>query len=519
MYLIDINKYRSNFRSEESFENFIRDEVNPRFAKLARMIKCDIALTKDNKTYFSKVKKEDVIKWIQKPENNEKKLRDLSIGLYSQSTHYRRLINYFAHMNINSAYSLEQYKITINYEDINAKTYKKAYEDHLSLLDVMNIPHEYKKIQEALWTVGVFYGYEKKADNSYFIKKLDPDFCRINGMVDGSYVYQFNFSYFDTHLGELQSYPPEFKSKYDNYKDGKDKKKTGCRTQAVDDYQWQDISPEYSICMKLDETIDYIAPPFIGLFLDIYDIQDYKELKKASEELQNYGLFIGKIPLNQKSDNPDEFLLSLDTAIDFGNKFSSSLPDQVGFALSVFDTVEYSRMADSASKEKNSVSEAEKALWDASGVNQNMFSGEAKTEGTLAFSVRTDESDSSSVNRQFERWVNRKFKYEFENRKWLFAFKMLDVTIFNYKEKFSQYKQSVEKGSPYKLEMMACLGHTPSSVIGKSYIETEILNLNELWIPPMQSSVMSGNSENAPNRPTKEDVNNGNAPSSGQDGE
>jgi len=514
--MVDLDRFRSQFRTTEEYDEFC-DKVSNKFVKLAKMIKSDMAIRKDTKTYFTKVKKEEVIKWIQKPENYEKQLRDLFIGMYTQSTHFRRLVNYFAHMGVDSAYSLEQYKVSLDTSKINKRTFKKVYEDHLSLLDVMSIEHEYKKIKEQLWITGIYYGYERKTENSYFIKMLDPDYCRINGIIDGCYVYQFNFAYFDSRLEELESFPIEFKTKYDNYRKGKDTTSRG-RNKSVDDYQWQDVSPENSICMKLDETIDYIAPPFTGLILDIYDIQDYKELKKAKEELQNYGLFIGKIPLNDKSGNPDEFLLSLDTAIEFGNKFSSSLPDQVGFALSVYSDVTYEKMADSASQDKNSVSEAEKALWDAAGVNQNMFSGEAKTEGTLAFSVKTDESDTFSINRQFERWVNRKFKYEFENRKWLFAFKFLDVTIYNYKEKFAQYKQAVEKGAPYKIELMGCLGHTPSSVIGKSFLESEVLDLNSLWIPPMQSSVMSGSSDNVPNRPTKEDTDNGTAPSSGTDG-
>jgi hypothetical protein len=193
------------------------------------------------------------------------------------------------------------------------------------------------------------------------------------------------------------------------------------------------------------------------------------------------------------------------------------LPDQIGFALSVFSDVQYEKMADSASQDKNSVSEAEKALWDAAGVNQNMFSGEAKTEGTLAYSVKTDESDTFSINRQFERWVNRKFKYEFENRKWLFRFQFLDVTIYNYIEKFSQYKQSVTLGAPYVLEMMSCLGHSPSATIGKTYIQNDVLGLIDKMIPPMQSSVMSGNS-NENGRPSKQDTDNGNTPNSGKDG-
>src|SRR5690606_36045950 len=110
--------------------------------------------------------------------------------------------------------------------------------------------------------------------------------------------------------------------------------------------QWQEIDSENTICLKTDETIVYPFPPFAGVFAEVYEIQDYKALKKANSEMQNYALISGKIPMNDKSDTANDVKVTLDTAIEFGNKIVSELPDQVGFMLSVFDDMQLFKLND-----------------------------------------------------------------------------------------------------------------------------------------------------------------------------
>ena len=42
----------------------------------------------------------------------------------------------------------------------------------------------------------VYYGYEIETNDSYFLKSLDPDYCRISGSDDGCIMFDFNFAYF-----------------------------------------------------------------------------------------------------------------------------------------------------------------------------------------------------------------------------------------------------------------------------------------------------------------------------------
>lgn len=460
------------------------DRLNGMYAELARLIKSDMAINQSEKTLFSVYKKEDVIKWIRQPSKYQYQLIELSKFLYGASTHYRRLIGYFADMGVDSAWGLSIYGTSYSKKTMDA--IKFYYNNTLYLIDKMNIPHEYNRIKKSLWTEGIYYGYEYEEEDSYFIKKLNQKYCRINGIEDGAYVFEFDFSYFDSHKYELESASEEFKIKYKRYQD--------CKKDRSSDIsaRWQDLSSNKTICLKFDESLDYTFPPFMGLFLDIYDIQDYKELKKVKEELENYMLIVAKIPLYDKDKEPEQFLLDMDNAIKYGRQIINTVPKEVGFVISPFEKIEAIGVSENSTREKNAVSDAEKSFWDASGVNQNIFSGEATTEGTLQYSVKGDESSLFSINRQFERWVNRKIKKD-QSIKEKFGFYFLDITVYNQKEKIRGYQELVTIGAPVKLELLAASGISPSRVQQKFYIEKDMLDLNKLFEPPLTSNVMSGN--------------------------
>ena len=116
----------------------------------------------------------------------------------------------------------------------------------------------------------------------------------------------------------------------------------------------------------------YPFPPFAGVFAEIYEIQDYKALKKANNEMQNYALISGTIPMNDKSDTANDFKVTLDTAIEFGNKIVSELPDQVGFMLSVFDDMKLFRLNDDKVG-TDKIQEAVSNFWESTGVSKKFI--------------------------------------------------------------------------------------------------------------------------------------------------
>lgn len=449
------------------------------FSQLARAIVQDIDGGGNGSIMFSSFPKDRVITALQNPQKNEKTLRDLSNFLYILSPHYRRLCNYHAEAPLLN-HMISPHKLDI--DKVNVKQFKKAYNDNLNLIENMNIKHEFAKILQIAYREGIFYGYEYETDESYFIQKLNPDNCRISSTEDGVYNYQFNFQYFEMDETKLENYAPEFTTKYNLFKNSKKNRKKG------EDLQWQELESENTICIKTDETIVYPFPPFSGVFSDIYEIEDYKALKKANSEMQNIAILTGTIPMNDKSDVANDFKVTLDTAINFGNQITTQLPDQVGFILSVYDDMKMFKLSDDKVG-TDKVSEAVGNFWNSTGVSKNLFTDGGTTNATVRASVITDEQSVFIMLRQLERWVNRKLKLT--GGKYKFKFELLNVTNQNQAEKVAEELKMAQFGIPNKIRLITSSGVGQQSIEGINYLELDVLGLGELV--PLQSSHTSSN--------------------------
>ena len=153
----------------------------------------------------------------------------------------------------------------------------------------MNIKHEMLKCLQVAVREGVFYGYEYSTDDSYFIQKLDPDYCKISGIEDGVFTFKFDFQYFERDESILDNYANEFRTMYNKYKNSSKLRKAG----KTEDLRWQELNSERSICIKTDETILFPFPPFVGVLQDVYDIQDYKALKRQIVRCRITQLLVG----------------------------------------------------------------------------------------------------------------------------------------------------------------------------------------------------------------------------------
>lgn len=451
------------------------------FSQLARAIVRDLEQNSGSNIMFRNFPKERVIDALQQPQRNEKTLRDLSNFLYILSPHYRRLCTYHAEMPTLSWY-IEPYKFIL--EKINEKQFRKAYNDILFELDNMNIKHEMVKALQVAYREGIFYGYEYKTDDSYFIQKLNADNCRISTIEDGVYNFEFDFQFFETDETRLDNYAPEFTTKYNAYKNSKKARKKG------EDLQWQELDSENSICIKTDETIIYPFPPFAGVFAEIYEIQDYKALKKANNEMQNIALLSGTIPM-KKSEIANDFAVSLDTAIQFGSQINQGLPDQMGFILSVFEDMQLFKLNDDKVG-TDKVEEAVKTFWNSTGVAQNLFTDGGTTNAAIRASLITDEQSVFVMLRQIERWLNRKLKFS-SNKRYKFKLNMLDVTQQNQNEKITSELKVAQFGIPNRLRLIATLGLNQGSIEGMQYLE-EMLGIPSNWIPLSSSHTSNADS-------------------------
>lgn len=71
----------------------------------------------------------------------------------------------------------------LNTDKFSQKPFKAQYSKILKLIEVMNLQHEFTKLLLIAFKEDVFYGYEHTTDDSYFIQKLDLDYCKISSTI------------------------------------------------------------------------------------------------------------------------------------------------------------------------------------------------------------------------------------------------------------------------------------------------------------------------------------------------
>jgi hypothetical protein len=472
--------------TQENPNEFSRGSVVLDFSKLAELVVKD--LNANNNTPFKRYTKDNVIQFLSNPIRYSKQLQGLSAFLYDASPHYRRLINYYAKMATLDHF-VELYGLDTS-KNVNAKTLRNNYQKAVDLVELMNIKHEYGKALVSAWKLGTFYGYEIFTKDSYFLMELPYEFCQISGILDGTFTFSFDVSYFDKNPTQLNMYPKEFQKMYRAYKSGSKPK-------------WQEVDPNKSVCIKINEDIYYDLPPFAGIFPDIFDIANYKSLRLVNTVLGNYKFIVEKIPLRNNSDKNNDFLVDLKTVAMFHNKTANLLPEEIGIFSTPFeiDTIEFSK----DKSDRDGVLEAERDFYSASGTSQLLFNGNKSTQANLTKSITVDETEVFLLLRQIERIVTLKIKNEIKGN-FKFRLRILNNTFFNYKENTEAILKNAQFGLPVKTILCASLGMSPSAVLSMAYLENEVLNLNDYFIPLKSSHTQSGDSgDGEKGRPDKKD--------------
>lgn len=234
---------------------------------------------------------DEVSEALANPSSNEVTLREVARYLFNTNRQFKIAVEYYP--------SIAMYcpvAIPTRVGELKGSTMTNQYTDVTKYLNKLNLPKEFDQVTTVCCLEDVFYGIEFENDETYFIKQLHPDYCRISSMEYGCYNFQFDVTFFDklasndvdtTLLDEYDLYIKGFFSKaYNAYKASNDQK-----------LRWVEVPAQSSICMKWHNELDYLLPPYASIYSDIQDIADYKALSKVSEEQANYKIIGFKIPM------------------------------------------------------------------------------------------------------------------------------------------------------------------------------------------------------------------------------
>lgn len=435
------------------------------------------ATSKKSRSY-SVYTKENIIKWLQSPTSvsNEKSLRDASNYMYLSSMHYNRLLNYYAGL-YTGAYVISP--LGFNSADVK-DNFVKQYRKVSKAIELMNIPTIMREEILIALRDGAFYGVLLSDSNSAFIQTLDPDYCRITSICDGSFLYKVDMTKISS---KLEFYPAEFTKMYNEYL------RTGD--------QWQEVPVEISVCIKADSSlVDYTIPPFAAVMPSLYTIANAEALQETATELKNYKMLSGKIPTDDKG-NP---LMADDVVKKYYAHIANALGENVGLALSPFEFSTFGFENKGGVAEVDDLSNAVANFWSTAGTSGLLHGRENDTSGVAKLAIKNDETYVLGMVQQFERVINRYLKTGFAGST-KFKISILPTTVFNKEEYLKYYKDAASFGIG-KSHYTAALGIPQCDLEGLTYLENNIIPFDKLT--PLKSAYTTSGSEDS-GRPLSED--------------
>lgn len=472
--------------AKPSEEEIKLEQIQKDFAAIKRMNTTQLnkALS-TTPSVLSKFNSKQVADFLQNPVKYEKQLRQLSNYLYNVSSQYRQVVK---HMS-----TMATYDYTLNITEmpskVNADKITKAYTKSAQYVDKLNLKHEMSKALKIAYREDFFYGYEHESKDSYFIQKLDADYCQVCAIEDGVFNFAFDFSYFDKFKDSIDLFPEEFQAKYVIYNLNKQTNR------------WLELDSNKTICIKVMEDLSFGLPPYNTIFESIFDLDEYKKIKKAKAKMDNFLLIVQNIPMVEGND-ADVFKISLPKAAEFHHMLSDNLPDGVAAVTSPM-TLETIKM-EKTKGDADTIAQAQREVYTDSGISQYLFNSDKNTSAGISKSVQSDEALMYSTLSQIERWVNRKLKRQGGNIS--FYLRFLRITEFSKSEVQAQYLKAAQFGVPVKMELGASLGLTPLEMLNKVTLENEVFMLHER-LKPLQSSHTQTDDGSDGGRPKVDDNN------------
>ena len=476
-----------DFTKEEQ-EKIMAKYATLAFANLKKNIVQDLINSRNESIIYKRYSKEDIVKMLDNPQKHEKELRELSGFIYLVSSHYRRLVDYYSTILL---YNYTVVPTKVQSKAPNKKKYLEDYYRVVNLCEKCNLAHEASKAIKVAVRDGVFYGICYQTEDSFYIKPFDSRYAKISSIEDGVFMFSVDLAYFSGKEYLLDMYGADFKRAYTLWKGDKEKGIKGDKTK-----KWYEVPT--GLVIKIDESDPiHSFPLWLGTLLSVLDIEDYKLLKKAKAENDNYKVLSAKMDVDENGVP----LMDYEIASKYYGQMASNLPDGIGLLLSPFAVDEFSFQSSTAS-DRDAVSDAENVFWESAGVSPLLFgSPKATSSASLTLSVKPDEAIAFSLLKQFERALNKNIKKL--NLEYNFKLQFSNQSIFNSDEIINRWAKACQYGVDGKMYYASSLGMSPSDVLGMSYLENALDLATKKWIHPLVSSNTQSSLEEG-GRPTNE---------------
>lgn len=411
-------------------------------------------------------------------------MREISNFYFKTSGIYNRLCRYMAYL-YRYDWMVTPY---IHSDSVKLDKVEEGFYKILEYLDNFEVKRFFGEVALKVIRFGCYYGYLIPQSDKMVVQELPPDYCRVRYMVGNRPAVEFNMKFFDDKFRDaaqrmkmLNLFPDEFKKGYIKYKDGKLPAEYPGDTPG-----WYLLEPKNTIKFNINGE-DF--PFFISTIPAIIDLNAAQELDRKKMEQQLLKIIIQKMPLDKNG----ELIFDVDEAQALHNNAVRMLQKAIGMdVLTTFADVDVADMNSSGSNQAadDAMNRTKSAVYDQGGVSQLQFN----TDGNIALekSILNDEAALYNLVLQFEGFLNDLLAPWNKNTKKLhYKAQILTTTIYNYKELAKLYKEQTQLGYSKMLPQIA-LGQTQSSILANAYFENDVLELWNVFIPPLMSSTMNG---------------------------
>jgi len=414
-----------------------------------------------------------------------KTMREISAFYYRVSGIYARIIRYLAFM-----YRYDWF-ITPYVNDEKMKTEKllNGFYGSLKTLDNFGVKKTLGEIALKVLLNGAYYGYKVKAkDGLIVLQELPVNYCRSRFNQGKKPVVEFNMKYFDEQFRDttqkmkvLKLFPDEFKKGYMLYKQGKLPPEFSGDTSG-----WYLLDPNLTVRFTANGE-EY--PAFISVIPLVIDLDEAQALDKKKTMQRLLKIVVQKMPLDKNGD----LIFDVEEAQQLHNNAVQMLGRAIGVdVLTTFADVEVEDMdASKAETQSDDLARVERQLFNEAGISQMQFN----TDGNIALekSLLNDEATLYNMLLQFEEFLNDLLEpFNTSKKKVEYRVQLLTTTIYNYKELAKLYKEQTQLGYSKFLPQIA-LGQSQSSILANAYFENDVLDLVNVFIPPLMSSTMNEN--------------------------
>ena len=434
--------------------------------------------------------------------NDYETMREISNFFVKTSGIYSRLCRYMAYL-YRYDWMITPY---INSETVKDEKVLDSFHKALQFLDDFEVKKFFGEVALKVIRNGCYYGYIIAQNGKVSVQELPAKYCRSRFSVGGRPAVEFNMKFFDDYFRDatqkmrmLNLFPKEFKKGYILYKEGKLQPDF-----AGDVSGWYLLDTGSVIKFNLNGE-DY--PAFVSVIPAIIDLDEAQGLDRKKMQQKLLKIIIQKMPLDKNGD----LVFDVDEARELHNNAVQMLSKAIGIdVLTTFADVDVADMADkNTTTSVDELSKVERTVYNEAGVSQMQFN----TDGNIALekSILNDEAAMYNLILQFESFLNYLLTPFNKNPKKLFyKAQILTTTIYNYKEMAKLYKEQTQMGYSKMLPQIA-LGQSQSSILANAYFENDILELVNVFIPPLTSNTMNADAlnKNGGNNKNKESGNGG----------